>query len=425
MAKKNIMRTFTLNEISAVDSPAQEGAGALIMKRDAGKPVEKKFWLTDSVDGHSHLINEQDFEGRFRDGGDTSWSQSPGDDHGHSHPWIRNPDGTITIGEANGHSHEIAQVSKFKNDDKAAAIDSNYPIKTRGDLEKVIKDFGKAVDKPALAKHIASRAQAMEATDLLPAEGELARYLEPAGPAGGAVGKKEESIMTDKTKSKAGDEGNPDLEKLQKENARFKALAEMNDAQKAHFEKLDDDGQSAFIAMSSDERQSAVDTALEKAADEDPVVYTAEDGTEYRKSDDQRLVKMAKQSDEDRAARKKADEEIANQRLRKSAEEDFKYLPGDVETRMELIKAAESISDKDKREAALKSLKGQNDAMKKAFETAGVDAGQIEGSAVAKLDTLAKNYAKENKCTFHKAYSEVCKTPEGKDLYKESLQEAN
>ena len=68
--KKRVMKEFKITEISAVDSPAQEGARALIMKRmdgdDKGKQKKdeklKKAWdnlfdvLTSEVSGHQHGV---------------------------------------------------------------------------------------------------------------------------------------------------------------------------------------------------------------------------------------------------------------------------------------------------------------------------------------------------------------------------------
>lgn len=231
--------------------------------------------------------------------------------------------------------------------------------------------------------------------------------------------------MTDKTQKGAGDENAQaeELAKAQAEATKFKALAEMTDAQKAHYEKLDDEGKQAFIAKSADDRQKDVDAAVAKADEDDPVVYKSDKGVEFRKSDDPRLVEMAKQADEDRKARVAAEKRVAEQDLRKRAEDEFAHLPGTVEHRMELIKAAEGIEDEDARKGAIAALKAQNDSMATAFKTAGVGGVSPEaGSSENELDTLAKKYQEEHEgVTYAQAYDAVLKTERGRELYAKSV----
>lgn len=68
--------------------------------------VEKKSVLTTSTLGHAHLIGGID----DMQAGTTSGERIPtvvGDAY-HSHPWVRNEDGLIVIGEAMGHTHALA-----------------------------------------------------------------------------------------------------------------------------------------------------------------------------------------------------------------------------------------------------------------------------------------------------------------------------
>lgn len=100
--RKNIMEDFTIDEISGVDFPAQVGARVTIMKR--GTPdVSKRLRLLSDENGHTHLIDDSE------DGGQTSYERSPGEEMGHTHPWVRNDDGSVSIGMADGHSHQVIQ----------------------------------------------------------------------------------------------------------------------------------------------------------------------------------------------------------------------------------------------------------------------------------------------------------------------------
>lgn len=103
--KRNIMEEFELDEISGVDFPAQVGARVTIMKRalPGDETVDKRLRLLSNEDGHTHLIDDSE------DGGQTSYEHSPGEEMGHSHPWVRNDDGSVSIGMADGHTHNVIQ----------------------------------------------------------------------------------------------------------------------------------------------------------------------------------------------------------------------------------------------------------------------------------------------------------------------------
>lgn len=110
--KRAIMKEFTLTEISAVDTGAQEGAVAVLMKRTDNTLVEKLVVLTSSVQDHQHAVDLHSYN--FEDGGGmTSW-QGETTESQHNHDFVINADGTITIGEANGHTHEVDLVAAIQ-----------------------------------------------------------------------------------------------------------------------------------------------------------------------------------------------------------------------------------------------------------------------------------------------------------------------
>lgn len=109
---RRIMRKLRIDEISGVDVPAQQGATAPIMKRHDGAPdnsqqndIAKRAALTTEVDGHVHVVYFDHGNGELN-AGETSWV------NGHSHPWVRMADGTIQIGAASGHTHDVATIGK-------------------------------------------------------------------------------------------------------------------------------------------------------------------------------------------------------------------------------------------------------------------------------------------------------------------------
>jgi hypothetical protein len=333
--KKTIMRTFKIDEISGVDRAAQVPAKAVLLKRDVtDEALAKVAILTSPVMGHSHLLRTDDYEGAARKSGETSYVD------GHFHPWIRGSDGTITIGEANGHAHEVAVVSK-----------TNEVLPMTPD------------EQAAFQK---SQADATAAT---------------------------------------------------KRAERAEKILALTPDERAHFAKLAAPEQDAFLATTPELRKSAVLAAGEA----DPVVFKSEDGQVFRKSDDARLVAMAKARDEDRRelAKERAERNVLA--LTKRADE-LTHLPGETADKVELLKAIDAIPA-DRREKVLAIVKASDAGLAKAFERAGTTGGGVESDAETKLETLAKAHqAKNAGMTFAKAYDDVLRTSEGIELY-EQIQE--
>ena len=108
--KKRIMRTFKLNEISAVDFGAQQPALATLIKRRPEEEgddelVEKAVMLTSSVDNHQHGVHLSRWT--LEEGGGHTTHDGGTTDSSHSHSFVINQDGTIVVGEVNGHTHDV------------------------------------------------------------------------------------------------------------------------------------------------------------------------------------------------------------------------------------------------------------------------------------------------------------------------------
>ena len=111
--KRKRYSKISLSEVSAVDTPAQEGAVAEFAKRnDSIMQSVAKAALTSAVDGHTHLISDYDGQGALSNG-NTTWNGSGDYETQHQHPWIRTEDG-IVVGEAAGHTHTVAAMSVMK-----------------------------------------------------------------------------------------------------------------------------------------------------------------------------------------------------------------------------------------------------------------------------------------------------------------------
>ncbi len=344
--KKNRMVAFKMLEISAVDRPAQEGARAVIMKRDDAT-VEKRCALTTAVHGHSHLfyLDHSYNEGNPQVGGSTGY------DYGHSHPWVMGADGKITIGEAQGHTHDVAEISAFTYEAHGLMVAK------RDEINK-----------------------------------------------SGAAGTQESNPMTDAEKAAAAQaEQTATLAKAQGELAVAKAYGELTDVQKAHYNTLDEAGKTSYLAKSATERQAVVDDIAKAAGDKDPVVYKSADGTEFRKSDDPRLVELAKGRDEDRKelAKSRAANEQAG--FEKRAQDTLPNLPGTVQVRAAIVKALDGISDEVIRKAAFESIQAGDKVLSKAFQNLGHGGAPViakgdtdKAAAEDELDQLAKAHVVAN-----------------------------
>ena len=369
MPRKRIMQEFRINEISSVDSPAQEEARVAIMKRaeipDGTYPltldtavlenvvrseIQKGMGdladlLTGEEEGHQHGISIRAYEGSVEIR--VMYSQGPEAEASHDHPVVRSPEGQYTLGMVAGHTH--------------------------------------AIDQEAMSGALLALVTKTE---------------------GG------ESMTT-----QIGTQ--PTVEELGAQLARAHAVVALTGEERSHFEALPEEARTAFLAKSADDRKAEIGAVTKAAQDANPVVFTAADGTEFRKSDDPRAIAMAKRLDateQENAALKARDEQTT---LEKRAEAELPHLPGDVKTRAAMLKAIDGIEDEAQREAALGALKAQNEAMSKAFQTYGHGAQPEPGSPADQLDKLAKVYAEKNGGTFEAAYMKVADTPEGQALYQQ------
>jgi hypothetical protein len=427
--KRRIMRSLTIKELSGVDEPAQEGATATIMKRADDNPeealilsvergdftgvvdtltttgvnipfisttdtvtkvencsftfqdeMEKLVILTSEDEGHQHAIRFGRYELEEM-GGITSYQGGDDESH-HSHDFVIEPDGSITIGMANGHMHE-AEISIMERLQMALADKRKYPKKY---------DDEKSRDKKS-----ADSGKSLTETEKQMDENEV-------------------QALIDAALAKSKEESDAAL-------AVAKSYGELTDVQKAHFSELDEVSQNAFLGMTPEQRQSAVDNEIAKREAADPVVYTADDGTEYRESDDSRLVKMAQERDQDRRDIQKMRDTDEQNSLEKRASQ-LNNLPGTLEDKVAMVKAIDGIEDADVRQRNWESLVSQNTQMAKAFETVGHRDGSTASTGPeAEIESLVKARMTETGEDYANAYTNVLSTPQGAELYSKSVQQ--
>lgn len=367
---KTVMRSFSMQEISAVDRPAQQGARATIMKRD--NTVEKAYAMaiTTMTGGHSHLVMMGGGDINRR-AGDTSFVD------GHCHPFLVTEAGDIVIGHAMGHNHGVEIVSKAGD----------------ADATNLLPDSGKLAD--LLGKNDSAGEDQTAETTAAREDQSMTQQSNQAADVTAVEKKFEEQIAS-----------------LTKRAERAEALASLPEAHRVYAKSLGtSDEVDSFVASSETERN----TTVAKAAESNAIVYTSMDGTSYRKNDDSRLVKMAREMDEEKKKRMKMEQEAYKADLEKRAAE-LAHIPGDLNARVALLKGIDSLQAEE-RAVAVSALKAQNDRLGKSFQTIGTSSAPSADENLDPLDSLASDIAKRDGISFEKAYAKALNTVEGQKLY--------
>jgi hypothetical protein len=333
--------------------------------------VEKAMYsmaLTTMAAGHSHSINMGG--GMIRAmGGETSYTE------GHGHPWISDEAGNITIGHAMGHNHGVEVVAK------------------------VVSKTGLPTDSVLAGLLIGNETIAGEtnAAESLGAQAEDQKMTQQSN----------QTAETQAVEKQFRDE----IAQLTKRAERAEQLADLSDAQRSFTKSLlQTSDVDAFLALSSDAR----DAEIAKAAETNKVVYTAADGTVYRKNDDARLIKMAQEMDVEKKKRVAVEALAVRADLEKRASE-LSHIPGDLEARVALLKGIDTLSTEE-RTKALTALKAQNERMSAAFARVGTSVPASD-ETLDPLDNLASEIAKRDGITFERAYNKALNTVEGQKLY--------
>jgi len=153
---------------------------------------------------------------------------------------------------------------------------------------------------------------------------------------------------------------------------------------------------------------------------DNPVVYTADNGDEFRKNDDNRMVKMSQERDIEKreVAKYRADAEQA--RFEKQASEILSQTAGEDTVKVELLKAVAGIENENTRNAALEVLKAADSAFAKLGVPSGVSGEGTSGDPMTKLDEMARAVQARDGVSFEKAYDTASLTAEGQALVTES-----
>lgn len=297
--------------------------------------LAKRAALTTAVSGHTHMIFGID----EMQAGSTSTEAMPGTEYGyHSHPWVRAEDGSIAIGEQQGHTHALAGLSSESDPGEAVEMRAPHGFSTAAPTRQMVKGVThqthQTTQEPTTMKDIAT---------------------------------------------------------LKKMLASALALPE---AHRAHAATLDDSELEAFLAKSATDRESIV----KAAGDADPVIYKRLDGTEIRKSHGQLLADVAKQADD---AMKLAASEVAKREeveLAKRADKELSHFSKGQGARVALLKAVCGIADEKVRGEVHEMLAAANAACVELTKAQGANPGADPEptSKRADLKRAVEEFAKTN-----------------------------
>lgn len=373
MARKNVMRTFKIHEISAVDRPAQAGARMLIMKR--GGEI-----LDDDLDVNGLKKTE---DGKQFPSSDYAYVPDPSAPSTWKMRLTKTPGG-----EPDSTLLDVATTAISESN--RGGIPADAVTKTVSRLRSVWKSLNP--DKQ---------------------ESDMPEGIKKSNPLN------EGDVMTKEELDAMKAAHTAELAKKDAEIAKAKKVSDMTDAEKAKYNAMSDTDKEDFLGKSAEQRAAII----KNDTDANPVVYKSASGEEYRKNDDSRLVTMAKQSDDNAKLAKAEREARENSELKKRANDTFKNLPGTEDEKAALLKSIEAIPDEAVRKKALESVIAGDNALKAAFTRKGANDGSSveKSSALDQLDALAKEHEKLHKCSYAKAYDTVIQTPAGRELYQSTV----
>ena len=384
--KKNRMAEFQINEISAVDVPAQAHAKIVIMKRGESENVETNKATLDKEDTMSAGIKKQAVYESI------------------AKMYINPMDGAVSFAEVIDLEMQAQEyyavmdevcplIYAMETSLKSIAADSSYDSSQKlnmmretvegfmstlrekwdGMEDMVASVVGKLEEEPEMA---------MTIKQLQDEVASLTAQLEEAKKASGSEVGENKELETLKGKV---DELTQNLEKANKDRDDAIAKASLSDAERDFHASLDAENASEFMKMNAKARLEFMKTAAD--TDETLTVngrtvrksVVGEDAFEIMKAQEERMLDIEKQAKSDR------EERIVAQ-LTKRVTDDFDALPGSTDEKVSLLKAVSSLGDAE-RGTLDKILKAGNDALAGAFTQIGHNDGKIHPIRKTVADT--------------------------------------
>jgi len=333
------MKAFKLNEISAVDRPAQEPALAAILKRKPADVVDAvlKYWpsVGSGAKTFSELLTQEEEEKKL---GEVMEVLGPA---------IYALEGSLRSIAADGNLDPNAKQTMMRT-----SVEEFMAI-ARTKWPEVEEELSKLIEQGANEMNKTADQLSAEVADLTKRLNDLAK----------SSGEKEALV------AKSAKEASDALKAMTAERDTLKAIAALTDVEKAHYNALPDADKAGFLAKAAPDR--AADIA--KAASGDETVVIA--GRTIRKSVvGPDVFAVMKAQAEDIA---KAQSDLAKERdlreteaLEKRAADELGNLPGETAVKAKVLKAIGGM-DKATGDALAAMLKAGDAAIKGAFSTIG------------------------------------------------------
>lgn len=333
--KKRKMKMLKLTAVALTARGANPEANVTFFKSDKTSAVKNGDlvdMVTSAEDGHQHGISVEVYDGSLYI--NVGYAKSSDSDNGHYHVLTSDGAGGFKMASNAGHSHTI----------------SSQEIQ-----DNLFNMLNKGIGEDTITKE---RAEQLTAVNK---DGSLA-HTEDTMP---------EKLEADLATAKA------EIATLKSQLATAVALGGLSDSHKSHYNSLSAADQVLFLGKSSADRNIELEAI--KAAD--PVEYTAEDGTEYRKSAGASIINMAKRLDtqDKELAKQTALNENAN--LVKRAADELGNVAGEDVAKVALLKSIESIEDEETRTAVGAMIKACNSGLAKAFTEIGHQAPVVNKKA--------------------------------------------
>lgn len=393
------LRGLAIKFLSAVDRPAHEGAEALLLKQAptlVGDDDEEKA-AADQLKALHRRRRKKLGKGTF-DG--VLYAESIAK-HAHSDQIKKDFDSTpvVMTGSIDGHSHLVwlnaraGTTTWQKSEGEEGGHDHPWML--------MLDDAG------GFTLEIGDSEGHTHTVD--------ARAVNAAF-ASAALSKEEKTMPEPKKTEKSAEE----VTEIETNLTLSRLFSGLNDAERAYFVDLGTTEKAAFIVGSHDDRA----TEIEKAVDATDVVYTDRDGLKYTKSDDARLIALAKRGDKDAKRAEASETKLADADLSKRAETVLKHYPGKPAVHVSLLRAVDKIEDEAERTGVMEALTAGDKAIAVGFSELGSGGGENPegGDAEAKLNAAAKRISEEKGISFAKAYRDFStNTEEGRALYAETL----
>jgi len=398
-SRKNIMREFVINELSAVDRPAQAHARAVIMKRDdggVGKDVGKDYDspAVVALATVGRKVRAMDFDEVVAEQGSREAAERVQSCVRTKWQALQRAFDSIAADESLAPADKVGamrdSVGQFldavRAESEAIADAITKSLAAVPALAELLDQVGNEGDEPMTDAEKKQLAEMQKTVASLKAQLEAASADDPAKKAA------ELQDALDKVQIELADLTKK-LETSEAEKASALAKAGMSDAEKEYLAGLSGEDKVKFMQASPADRKKM----MAKAADADPIIYKAADGQEYRGSDDPRLVAMAKRADE---MTKRADEERTAREtaeLTKRADDFLKAFAGDSAEKVEVLRAIAKMTD-EPRKALEKMLEAGGKAIAAAFQTIGRASGELSKSA-ADFNKRVDEIQKRDNCS--------------------------